>query len=189
MGVSLHVGLLGKSLLAHEYLGEVEEVLPEGDGGRPACRNSVVLSDWPTLLHHSLEVVVEPLVLAGIVDRNIHLVVDLPAPPVIVHRAQVDEPPVREVYLRVQQPFLGLVHLDSPQDQPLEEHVVEDVPKHRLVPLSRCQNSCLASLSHSLPHRSIKFYHRVMVRLNYFDLLLRVIHHFQYALLDLVALH
>jgi hypothetical protein len=28
-----------------------------------------------------------------------------------------------------------------------------------------------------------------MVRLNYLYLLLRIIHHFQYALLDLVALH
>lgn len=162
--------------------------MPEGDGGCSASGNSVVFGDWAAATEHALEVVVKPFVLPAVVNSQVDFIVDLPAPAVIVHGAHVDETTVCQVDLGVQQALLSLEDVDALEDEPLEEHVIEDVAKDRLVTLSRSEDACGDSPVSCFPHGSVELNHRVVVRLDDLDLLLRPLHHLQHALLDLEAL-
>ena len=73
--------------------------MPEGDGCGSASSNGVIFGDWTTLAEHVLEIIIEPLVFSGIIDGQVDLIVDFPAPAIVIHRSHVDLPPVSEVDL------------------------------------------------------------------------------------------
>ena len=110
--------------------------MPEGDGGCSAGRNGVIFCNRPTAVQHPLKVSIAPVVLPLIIDGKVDFVIDFPAPSIVVHGAHVDVPAICEVDLGVKQSFLGLEDVDAFEDEPLEEHVVEDVAEDWLVALS-----------------------------------------------------
>lgn len=85
----------------------------------------------------------------------------------------------------MEEPFLGLEHVYTTDDQALKEHIVEDITEDGLVTLSGSEDACLDSPICRLPHGPIEFDHGVVVGLHYLDLPLCSFHHLQYALLNL----
>lgn len=179
------VGLLWGAL-AHQPLGQVEEVLPKGDQSCPVCRYYVLLWYPAPFVQHPPKVVISPLIFPPIVDGQIDLIVDLPTPPIIIHRTKVQVPPVSHIDLRVQQPLLGLVDVDALVDESLEEERVEDVLEDRLVPLPRGQYLRRHSPLDGIDHRPVESEHGVVVRIDDLDLLFCLADHLDHTVLHLV---
>ena len=135
-----------------------------------------------------LKIIVEPFILPGVVDGQIDLVIDFPAPAIIIHGSHVDVPAISEVDFGVQESLFCLKDVDAFHDESLKEHIVEDVPENWLVALPRGKYAGLYSPVCCLSHGSVEFNHRVVVWLHYFYLLFGLLHHAQYALLYLSLL-
>jgi len=70
----------------HQHLTQVQELLPESDRRCPAGGNRVLFGYFPGPLEDLVKIRLHKLTLPLIVYPHINLVVDLPAPPVVVHR-------------------------------------------------------------------------------------------------------
>lgn len=135
-----------------------------------------------------LEIIIKPFIFPRVVDGQIDLIIDFPAPSIVIHRSQVDVPAVSEVHLGVQESLLCLKHVDAFHDESLKEHIVEDFPENWLVALSRSEDTGYDPPICCVSHGFVKLYHGVVIRLNNLYLLLCPLHHIQHALLYLSLL-
>ena len=87
----------------------------------------------------------------------------------------------------MEQSFLGLVDIDTLENQSLEEHVVEQTLEDGLISLPRSDNRLSDPPTHCLHHGSIELDHRVVVRLDDLYLLFGLLNHANYTILEFIS--
>lgn len=94
---------------AHYDLGQVQKFLPERDRGSPARRYRILLRNFSCSLVNVVEIRLYELALPLVVNPDVRLIVDFPAPPVVVHRPQSYVLAIKKVHFGVQHSLCGLV--------------------------------------------------------------------------------
>ena len=174
--IVLIIVFLRISMSVHHDLGEVQKFLPESDSGCSAGRYRILLWHFSGPFVDVVKICLDELALPLIMYPNIGLIIDLPAPPVIVHRPQRHVLPIEQVNFRMQHSLSRLINWHIVPNQSLEKHVVENALENRLVPATCRQNCCWDSALDRIDELSIEFEHRVMVGLDDSDLFLSVSH-------------
>jgi hypothetical protein len=86
--VKVHVLFLRLFMRVHHDFRQVEKFLPETNGSCSTRGDGVVLRDFPCLLQHFVEVALDKLAISLIMYTDVHLIIYLPAPPVVIHRTK-----------------------------------------------------------------------------------------------------
>mgnify|MGYP007127513044 CR=1 FL=1 len=103
-------------------------------------------------------------------NRNVHLIIYLPTPSVIIHRTHCQILAIKKVNFRVQHPLCSFIHWNLISYESLEKHVVENAFKNRLIPFSCSQYCRWYSFFDCVDKLSVELKHGVMIRLNNFDI-------------------
>lgn len=128
--------LLWISMLVHHNLRQVQKLLPECYCRCPARWYCVLFWHFSCSFVNVIEVSLDELTFSLVMNPNVCLIVNFPAPSVVVHRPQCHAFPIKKVHFRMQHSLSCLINWHIVANQPLEKHVIENALKHWLVPAS-----------------------------------------------------
>ena len=101
--------LIWVSMGVHDDFGQIQELLPKGYRCGSTGRDRVLLGHLSRPLVNIVKIRFNKLTLPLIMYPYIGLIVDFPAPPVIVHRPQRHVLAVKQVYLGMQHSLSSLI--------------------------------------------------------------------------------
>lgn len=172
-------------ILAHEDLALVYEPLPKLYQEKPPPTRLLLVLYLSCPQLRLLINVHEFLNLLLLLRQDVELVVQLPAPSIIVERPIKQFLVVEDVPLHVEQLLRELVDMHVRVQQVVKQQPVRREPVHRLVTLRRRQDLHLHPTVHRLPQCRLEYPHWVIVRLHYLDVIFRVLYRLQDVLLNL----
>lgn len=144
-------------MCVHQHLWNVQELLPKCYRCCPAWWYRVLLLHFFCSFIHLLEVPLHKLTFPLIMNRDVHLVVYLPTPSVVVHRTHCQVLTVKKIHFRMKHSLCCLIHWNLVTNESLEKHVIKDTFEDRLISFTCCQYCGWYSLFNCIYKLSVKF--------------------------------
>lgn len=153
----LIVILIWIAMCVHQHLWNVQELLPKCYRCCPTWWYRVLLLHFLCSFIHLLEVPLHKLTFPLIMNCDVHLVVNLPTPSVVVHRTHCQVLAIKKIHFRMKHSLCCLIHRHLITNESLEKHVIKDTFEDRLISFSCCQYCSWHSLFYCIYKLSVEF--------------------------------